>query len=182
MSTRAVIAVFVLSAAAVHAEAPKLKARLAIETHGAGFNSGAGGSLLGLAFGGGLRGGFGNERWGLFLHVENNVWGGTNYDAGLVPGVLNVGLGGEHRFADGLIRTAVTFGTSTLLFDTVLDKVGSTGLYLDVRPLGIRWKIPKTIFTFGIDPLGLTFLMPVMTGLPLVRIQFRTSLCLEVTL
>ncbi len=180
MTARALLLVSLVAGLA-HAS-PKLTPRFAIETHGAGFNSGSGGSLLGLSFGGGLRGGFGNERWGLFLHVENDVWGGTNYDAGLVPGVVNIGLGGEHRFADGLIRTAVTFGTSTLVFDTVLDKAGSTGVYLDVRPLGIRWRLGKSPFTLGIDPIGLTFLMPVLSGLPLARIQFRTSLCLEFTL
>ncbi|MGV3625632.1 MAG: hypothetical protein ACO1OB_32780 [Archangium sp.] len=161
---------------------PVVQPTFAVETHGAGFNSGSGGSLLGISFGGALRGGIRNDRWGLFLHVENDVWGGTNYDAGLVPGVVNVGLGGEHRFANGLIRTAVAFGTSTLVFDTVLDKAGSTGLFLDVRPLGIRWQLGHSKFTFGIDPIGLTFMMPVLSGLPLVRIQFRTSFMLEFTL
>lgn len=181
MAPRAAFVTLLLSSLTASA-APKVTPTFAIETHGAGFNSGSGGSLLGLAFGGGLRGGVRNERWGVFLHVENNVWGGTNYDAGLVPGVFNVGLGGEHRFADGLIRTAVTLGTSTLLFDTVLDKAGSTGVYLDVRPLGIRWRIARSQFAFGIDPIGLTFMMPVVQGLPLVRIQFRTSIVLEFTL
>lgn len=181
MLTRAVVIALVVGAQVAVAK-PPVQPSFAIETHGAGFNSGSGGSLLGLAFGGGIRGGIRNDRWGLFIHVENDVWGGTNYDAGLVPGVVNVGLGGEHRFADGLIRTAVTFGTSTLVFDTVLDKAGSSGLFLDVRPLGIRWQIAKSKFTFGIDPIGLTFMMPVLSGLPLVRIQFRTSFMLEFTL
>lgn len=181
MSTRVVLVALVVSSA-VAAARPVVHPTFAVETHGAGFNSGSGGSLLGISFGGALRGGIRNDRWGLFLHVENDVWGGTNYDAGLVPGVVNVGLGGEHRFANGLIRTAVAFGTSTLVFDTVLDKAGSTGLFLDVRPLGIRWQIGKSNFTFGIDPIGLTFMMPVLSGLPLVRIQFRTSFMLEFTL
>lgn len=160
-----------------------LRPRLAVEAAGSGFNSGTGAALLGLSVGWGVRGGVDiGDAWGLFLHVEQNMWSGTSYGQGLVPGVLNVGVGGERRFFDGFIRTAVSLGTSILLFDTPLDRAGSAGFFADIRPLGVRWKLFKGPLTIGLDPISLTFLMPVLSGFPMARIQYRSSLSLEVSL
>lgn len=135
--------------------------------------------LVDPSMGWGVRLGLGaRDGWGAFVQVEQNIWIPTQ-SLTPFPGVLNAGVGVEHRFAGGLMRSAVAVGTSTLLFDTALDSVGDTGLYLDVRPLGLRWS-PTGFLTIGLDPLSLVVAAPVMTGLPLVRIQYRTSLSTEV--
>ncbi len=158
--------------------------RLALEGHGSLFNSGSGAALLGLNFGGGLRGGVDlNEHWGVFLHVENDVWGNTGLGGLLHAGVLNYGVGGEFRFAGGLMRTSLTLGASTLLEPTVIDPAGSTGIFVEFRPPGLRWTLARAAgatFVLGLDPISFMLEMPVLSGIPLARIQYRTSLCLEV--
>jgi len=96
----------------------------------------------------------------------------------LAPGTLGGGLGGEFRLADGFLRTSLAVGPSVLLFDTLLDRAGRVGLFVDVRPVGLRWKLNDR-FTLGLDPFHLVLLAPVLTQIPLVRVQYRLSLSLE---
>ena len=157
------------------------KGRVALEAHGALLNSGANGPLANANFGYGLRGGVEQERWGLFAQVEQSAWVGTELGGGVVPGVLNLGVGVEHRFAGGLIRSSVTVGRSVLLFATALDRAGSVGVFIDLRPLGLRWQLDSRL-TLGVDPLTFTLLAPVLTGFPLLRTQFRSAVVIEVSL
>ncbi len=97
---------------------------------------------------------------------------------GIVPGTLSVGLGGELRYADGFVRTSLAVGPSVLLFDTLLDRAERVGLFVDVRPVGLRWKVNDR-FTLGLDPFHLVLLAPVLTQIPLVRVQYRLSFSVE---
>jgi hypothetical protein len=162
-------------------EASAWHGRVALEGHGALLNSGARGPLANVNFGYGLRGGLEQERWGLFAHVEQSAWLGTELGGGVVPGVLNIGVGVEHRFAGGLIRSSVTVGPSVLLFATALDPAGSVGVFIDLRPLGLRWALDSRL-TLGFDPLNVALLAPVLTGFPLLRTQFRSAVVIEVSL
>lgn len=160
-------------------EAALAEVSLGVEAHTALFSGAQQQPLVDPSMGWGVRLGLGaRDGWGAFLQVEQNVWIPTQ-SLTPFPGVLNAGVGVEHRFAGGLIRSSLAVGTSTLLFDTALDQVGDTGLYVDVRPLGLRWS-PIRMLVIGFDPLSLVVAAPVMTGLPLVRIQYRTSLSTEV--
>lgn len=150
-----------------------------VEGHAALFSGAQQHPLVDPGVGWGVRLGVGGrEGWGAFLKVEQSVWVPTQNWVSF-PGVLNAGLGVEHRFAGGLIRSSLAVGTSTLLFDTGLDPAGSTGMFLDLRPLGLRWS-PAPHVVIGLDPLSLVISAPVLTGLPLVRIQHRTTLSTEV--
>lgn len=152
--------------------------RLAVESHGSMLNGNAGAPNLNISFGFGLRGGVEFGRWGVFLHVENDLWGATTYGAKFTPGVVNYGVGADFRYAGGFVRTALTVGLSTLLFDTAIDHAGSTGVFLYAVPVGLRWQIDK-LLTVGLDPINFVLAMPVMTRIPLAHIEYRFALSLE---
>lgn len=160
-------------------EAAFAEVSVGVEGHGALLSGAQRQPLVDPSLGWGVRLGLGaRDGWGVFAQLEQNIWIPTQ-SLTPFPGVLNAGLGVERRFAGGLMRSSLAVGTSTLLFDTALDQVGDTGLYLDVRPLGLRWS-PARDLVIGFDPLSLVVAAPVMTGLPLVRVQYRTTLSTEV--
>ncbi|WPB79610.1 hypothetical protein KYC5002_10695 [Archangium violaceum] len=154
---------------------------LAVEGYGSLLSGSESSPLLGLNAGWAVRAGASSGRWGAFLHVEQNLWRGTEYGATTVPGALNVGLGAELRFADGRIRSSATLGPSLLLFDTPLDEAGKVGVFAELRPLGLRWAVSRHL-QLGLDPLSFAVAAPVLSGIPLVRVQYRTTLSLEVLL
>jgi hypothetical protein len=156
--------------------APSLFA--AVEVHGSLLSDVPNRSLATATLGYGVRGGIRGTRWGAFLHVEQNAWRGVEAAQGFDAGALNVALGGELHFADGRCRTALALGTSTLLFRTVLDAPGTTGMFLDVRPVGLRWSLPRG-FTLQFDPLTAAIVAPVLGGIPLLQLEYRTLLSVE---
>ncbi|WNG57573.1 hypothetical protein F0U59_24530 [Archangium gephyra] len=149
-----------------------------VEVHGTLLNGAPGAPLLDINSGWAVRGGVRRGGWGSFLQVEQSLWRGTEYGAHMVPGALNLGIGSELRFANGLVRSSLTLGPSLLLFDTQLDKAGHLGVFLDARPLGLRWRLSPH-FTLGVDPLSFAIVAPVLSGIPLVRVQYRTTLLME---
>lgn len=118
-------------------------------------------------------------QWTLLLEVDWNPWFAIAAPDPVEPGALNVGVGIEHIFADGLLRVAAFFGTSTLLFETALDQAGDTGVFLDVVPLSLRLPVVDDLLTLRFDPISAHLLAPVMSGLPLVRYEFRHAVSLE---
>ncbi|HEX6244885.1 MAG TPA: hypothetical protein VFZ61_28390 [Polyangiales bacterium] len=125
-------------------------------------------------FGYGVRVG---RRWdglGGFLQLEHNLWWATESKQGLNLGALNAGLGFDAVYANGKVETSVAAGPSILLQSTPLDRAGHTGLFLELRPVGLRWKADEHVgFTF--DPLSLAVVAPVLGGIPLIHIQYRTT-------
>jgi hypothetical protein len=136
------------------------------------------GPLVELTFGYGVRGGIRKGMWGAFLHLEHNIWRPVENTVGLVPGVLNAGVGGELTFASQRIRGTIAMGPSILLFNTPLDSAGSVGVFIDFRPAGIRFH-PVSWLTLVLDPIAFSLSAPVLTGIPLVRVQYRTILSAE---
>ncbi len=135
-------------------------------------------SMLAPSFGYGLRAGV---RWvllGAFFQVEHNIWRTTEYRRELVPGALNIALGGELNYGGGLVRTSLALGPSFLLYDTMLDDAGEVGIFLEIRPVGLRWRVGDHL-TIGLDPLTFDVVAPVLSGIPLVYVQYRTVLTLE---
>ena len=151
---------------------------VALEGHISLFSDIAESSLVAGTFGYGARGGYRWNSWGLFLAVEHNMWVATEYHAKVVQGAVNVGLGGEFIYADGFVRTSVAAGPSILAYDTVLDDAGNVGLFLEARPLGLRWTVHEYL-VIGLDPLNFAVVAPVLSGIPLVYIQYRTMIYLE---
>jgi len=134
--------------------------------------------MLAPSFGYGLRAGY---RWGLlgaFLQVEHNIWRTTEYKRETVPGALNIALGGELNYGGGFVRTSLALGPSILLYDTLLDPAASAGIFVEVRPVGLRWRVGEHL-AIGLDPLTFDVVAPVLSGIPLVYVQYRTVLTLE---
>ncbi len=130
-------------------------------------------STLASTFGWQLRGGWRWGRWGGFVQVEQNMWLSSEVSSELVDGAWNVGVGGELLSADGFVRTAIAAGPSILAFDTTLDGAGSTGFFLDARPVGLRWR-PHPELVLGMDPITFAAVAPVLDGIPLARLQYRS--------
>ena len=136
-------------------------------------------STLNLAFGYSLKSGYRwRTDWGAYLQAEHNLWTETELEADVRQGVLNIGIGAERLFFRRRMRAALTLGPSILLYETALDDPGTTGLFVDVRPTGIRWELGKSL-TLMLDPLTFTVVAPALGGIPLVNIQYRTALALE---
>jgi hypothetical protein len=119
------------------------------------------------------------QRFGLALQAEHCVWWGYWQAHHVSAHSFQAAVGGEAFFIGGRLVSALYAGISTLLFNTVLDDAGTTGLFFDIRPLGYRFPLRTSRWTVILHPLQLTLLAPVMTGLPLLQVQYRTSLELE---
>ena len=144
-------------------------------------------SMEGTAFGGSLKAGYRWESWGLFLTVENNAWvtpatgespTATAQPSQVRPGALNIGVGGELIYAHRYLRSALAIGPSILLYDDGYDSAGTTGIYVDLRLVGIRWPI-NDWFVLMLDPVSFSLVAPVLTGIPLALFQFRTGITTE---
>ena len=124
----------------------------------------------------GFRGG---KRWGnlgVFAHLEPAYWRVAKPDGSEeFKGAFNVGLGGELLSAQGLVRSSLSFGSSILTKGGELDQAGSKGIYFELRPAGLRWLIASD-FIIGFDPIILTMMVPVLEGIPLIELEYRTVL------
>jgi hypothetical protein len=136
-------------------------------------------STVNLSFG--YSGRFGYRwatNWGVYFQAEHNVWTETELEVEMRQGVFNLGVGAERLFFDRRMRAALAAGPSILLYQTALDDPGTTGLFVDVRPTGVRWPVGKS-FVLVLDPLTFTVAAPVLGGIPLVQIQYRTAFGVE---
>jgi hypothetical protein len=132
-------------------------------------------SFLAGALGYGFRMGWRSAPWGAFVQIGQDMWLTSEVNSQLVDGVMNIGLGGEYFYFSQRLRASLAAGTSTLLFDTILDESGTTGLFVDLRPAGLRWTITDWM-TIELDPLTFSVSAPVLFGLPMVRVEYRTVL------
>jgi hypothetical protein len=151
----------------------------ALEGHVSLLSDVANWSMLAGTFGYAGRGGYRWNSWGVFLQVEHNMWLATEMETEVVQGAVNIGVGCEVTYAEGFVRTALAIGPSILAFDTVLDDAGTTGLYIDFRPVGLRWAVHRYL-VIGLDPISFALVAPVLDGIPLIYTQYRTELYLEV--
>jgi len=142
-------------------------------------------SLLNVTYGGALRFGYrqaeGEARFGGVLLLERNAWLGTELTAGSFRGVWNVGAGVERIWGRGLLRSSAVLGVSILHADTELHRRGTTGAFVDLRPVALRWEL-HPVLTFELTPLSLSVLAPALRDPPLFFTQYRTTLAFEVVL
>lgn len=115
------------------------------------------------------------DTWGLFGRIEHNLWIASEFSRSVETGAFNIGIGGEYLFFRKRMRASVAFGPSVLLFSTGIDDPGSVGVYLDVRPSGIRWALSENVLVQW-DPLTFSVVAPVLSGIPLVMLEYRTAL------
>lgn len=129
----------------------------------------------------GVEGGVRFDRWTFLLEVDWNPFITLGGPTLFVGGVLNIGVGVEHLYAGGLLRSAFFVGTSTLLYDTALDSPGTTGLFIDLVPLSVRLPIVANHLTLRVDPVSVHLIAPVLSGIPLIRYEYRHVISLELT-
>ena len=154
-----------------YAEAPRAFA--SVEGHGSLLNDTPNAALLDVTFGYSVRGGYRWGRWRATLHVEQNAWLSTEYGTSLNAGAFNLGVGAEALLFDDRVRVGFVVGPSVLLYDTPLDKSGTTGVFSDLRPMGFRYAITDHIVvTF--DPITFSVVAPVTSDPPLRKLERRT--------
>lgn len=119
-------------------------------------------------------------QWTFLLELDWNPWLSLEGPA-VRSGALNIGVGVEHIYQDGLLRSALFIGTSTLLYETALDQPGATGAFIDIVPISVRIPLERDVVTLRLDPVSMHLLAPVLSGIPLIRYEFRHVLSLEVT-
>jgi len=122
------------------------------------------------------------HRWNdkaFFVHIEHNLWMSTELKRKVELGALSIAPGFDAIYADGFVHTSVALGPSILLFSTPLDDAGSVGVFFELRPVGLRWKANQHV-ALQLDPLSFAVVGPVLDGIPLIQLEYRTSFTTEV--
>ena len=135
-------------------------------------------SVLASTFGVGVRGGYTWGQWRGLAHLERNYWLSTELADRMKAGALNLGFGVEYLSAQGFVRTSAGLGTSTLMFETLLDERGTTGLFFDLRPVELCW-MPLDSLGITLTPFSFTYVSPVLDNPPIRMVLYRTILGLE---
>ena len=112
------------------------------------------------------------------VSVEGARWRAPELGGRPWQTALNIGFGIARYHRSGLLRTMFLIGPSILTRANALDPAGSVGLYVDLRPLGFSWRV-NDHFAVVADLLYMTLVAPVLTGVPLIDFQFRSSLGVE---
>ena len=122
-----------------------------------------------------------SERVHVFVRGEANSWRDQRDDGSNdFVLTLDLGLGLRYDFAGGRLRSSVAAGGTLLVVPSDVDKSGTFGAFADVRPLAFVWPLAQVPGTrIGVVPLSLTLAIPVVTGIPLVSIQYRTTVFAE---
>ena len=149
-----------------------------VEGHFSLLSDTPGRSFLDITTGYALRGGLRRGPWGLLAQVERNYWLPTELSHDLQPGALNLGIGVERLAFEGRLRISGTAGPSILWFATSLDDKGSVGLFLDLRPAGLRWS-PVRHLQIVFDPISLCLVAPVLGSPGIRQLEYRTLLGAE---
>ncbi len=123
----------------------------------------------------------GSHRWsriGVLVKADWNRWFNTQKTPKLTLGSLNLGLGVEYRYFAGRARAAIVVGPAVLLFQTALDNPGRVGIFLDFFPSSLSWTLTGPLGV-RFDPLSFHVVAPVLDAIPLVLLEYRTSIALE---
>ena len=119
------------------------------------------------------------ERLHLFLRAEANAWR-DHRDDGSNDFVmtLDLGVGARFDYAGGRLRSSIAAGATLLAVPGDFDEAGAVGVFFDIRPVAYAWPVSPGV-RLGLVPLSLTLALPVLTGIPLVSIQYRTTVFAE---
>jgi hypothetical protein len=151
---------------------------LTAELHGSFINDVEDRATIGDSFGYDIKAGWRWKNLGVFFQFEHNLWVTSELEMGVKQGAVNLGIGLEVNYLHGYVRTSIAAGPSILLFNTAVDRAGSVGLFIDLRPIGLRWPI-KRYFAITFDPMSFAMVAPALDRVPLLMIQFRTTLGFE---
>lgn len=102
---------------------------VSFEGHGAAINDTPNASFLDVEFGYTIRFGRQIDRWRITAIVDRSLWVPLEFGSRVDPGTLNLGVGGEVLLFDGFVRVGMGGGVAILLFDTLFDSAGETGVF-----------------------------------------------------
>ena len=123
-----------------------------------------------------------DERWLIGLDAEWNPWINTS------PWAIKAGAGSVyatviHRYPMKLdrvnLRTTLSLGVSTLLFDVPGAPQYDIGPFVAFSPLGIDYDLGSSI-RIVFDPLGVAVPVPHIGLIPLYYEQFRTMIGIQI--
>ena len=154
---------------------------LQLDAFGSLLNDAVGGSNITISAGYGGRAGWRRGMIGFYAEFSRDHWLLTEVETELEQGVLCLGAGAEMLFAKERLRISAAGGSSTLLFDTAFHDRGTTGFYIDLRPASLRFH-PAPRLVVELTPIGFTLLSPAVGEVSIRRIEYRTTLTLEVPL
>jgi hypothetical protein len=123
-------------------------------------------------------GGLRRRAFDAFAAVEHGFWQGDRGSQRLRVQTLDVGVGVGGTFFDGRVRAELSAGPSILLTRSQLDAPGTTGFFLDARPVGVRWRVGDRMIA-SLYPLTFALVAPVTRGIPLVYMSYRTAVMCE---
>ncbi|MEM9068282.1 MAG: hypothetical protein AAGE52_07235 [Myxococcota bacterium] len=138
----------------------------------------ADGSSRSLSLQYGFHIGYRYNDWTILFYAEHGLWRAPELGGQAWQHAANIGIGFERFYVSAFLRTMLIAGTSILLRSNDLDDRGEVGIFVDLRPLGIHWQFSDR-GAFVLDLLHFAFVAPVLTGIPLADIQFRSSVGVE---
>lgn len=95
--------------------------------------------------------------------------------------VYDLGVGIDHVFLYGRIRSSAALGIAILGTQTDFDERGTIGWFAEVRPLSYRIPVFKTR-VLELTPLSINLSIPVARGIPLILFSYFTTASLEFSL
>ncbi|MFK7999279.1 MAG: hypothetical protein AB8H86_06760 [Polyangiales bacterium] len=135
-------------------------------------------STLNIRFGYGINAGARRGPWGVYGHIEQNLYAETEFDFVARAGTLNIAVGGERFFFRERLRMAAAVGVSVLLTELALHSTGHTGLFVQIKPAGIRFARQSQV-VIQLDLASITVAAPVLGSPSVVDLQYRTTLGIE---
>lgn len=135
-------------------------------------------STLNIRFGYGIDAGARYGPWGVFGHLEQNLYAETEFDFVARAGTLNIAVGVERLFFGERLRMAAALGASVLLTDLALNPAPHVGLFFQLKPAGVRFRGPSQI-TLQLDLFSVNVLAPVLDSPSVIDLQYRTTFTVE---
>ncbi len=125
-----------------------------------------------------FKGGMRFLSFGFYVQIEYNSWEDIYDEDNIIQNAFNFGMGGEFIYFKQRARSSLSLGGAIKLNDNALQESGNIGIYFDIRPVGILFHISDFI-NIVFDPLSLNIEAPVLKGVPLIVIEFRTIIGVE---
>lgn len=131
--------------------------------------------------GAGIAAGYRVGRWAPFLRVDRHGWSAGDGATKTRYTTLNFAPGLEVCFFACRASAAVAVGFTVLCEGAPGDHAGEVGAFADIRPASFRWPVHRRLWLV-ITPLSFVFLIPSLERIPLVTVEFRTTLTVELAL
>ncbi|MBN2801740.1 MAG: hypothetical protein JXR91_01465 [Deltaproteobacteria bacterium] len=113
----------------------------------------------------------GKRDWRFFAAIQFNRFKNSAIDYNAKDSVLNIGAGFSNLYFNRHMVFKFSAGPAFLLNDSLEHQKGSSGFYVDLKPLGFRIRLSKSYI--DIFPITLLWEMPATTSVPILYINYR---------